>query len=97
MSACTHATTLNLYESTGFTVELCTWECKKRLISLVDARGVNITVPVDAIVSPARLARALELLRAVNKTGGVVVELYNGRYLRDWITELLAEIDGGGK
>lgn len=53
--------------------------------------GQNLNLPPNAT---DQLIRALELLRAVNKTGGVVVELYNGRYLRDWITELLAEIDG---
>jgi hypothetical protein len=46
----------------------------------------------------ARLQRALSLLRAVNKTGGVVVEYHRigseSRPLRDWITELLNEIDG---
>jgi Fe-S cluster assembly iron-binding protein IscA len=42
----------------------------------------------------ARHARADELLRACNKTGGVVVELYKGRYLRDLITEYLNEVDG---
>ena len=47
----------------------------------------------------ARLTRAIELLRAVNKTGGVVVEYYpasgnSRRPLRDWITEYLNEVDG---
>ena len=44
-------------------------------------------------------ARAIDLLRAVNKTGGVVVEYYpasgnSRRPLRDWITEYLNEVDG---
>ena len=37
---------------------------------------------------------AIELLRKVNKMGGVVVEYFQKRTLREWITEFLDEVDG---
>ena len=47
----------------------------------------------------AKNSRAIELLRACNRMGGVVVEYYpasgnNRRPLRDLITEYLNEVDG---
>ena len=53
----------------------------------------------QAAAELTRYKRLLELARAVNKTGGVVVEYAKfekdgpNRPLRDWITEYLNEID----
>ena len=55
-------------------------------------------LPGSVAVDVDTFSRLLDLARAVNKTGGVVVE-YHGtgkdrRPLRDWITEYLNEVDG---
>lgn len=50
---------------------------------------------IDALKAENRkYPRAIELIRAAKPTGGMVVEYYKGRTLREWMTEFLAEVDG---